>query len=215
MKTLFFSTKPYDKEYFNSSNKDYHLDLRFVEEKLSLDTVSLINDEVAVCVFVNDTLDREVLSALREVGVKLIVLRCAGFNNVDIKSAHEFGLTVVRVPAYSPNAVAEHTLCLMLSLNRKVHRAYYRVRDGNFSLDGLLGFDFSGHTLGIIGTGKIGTIVARITSAMGMKILAYDPVINVECEKLNVSYVDMDTLLSKSDVISIHCPLTPETKYHY
>ena len=140
-------------------------------------------------------------------------MRCAGYNNVDIKAAHEFGLKVVRVPAYSPHAVAEHTVCLMLALNRKVYRSYNRVRDGNFSLDGLLGFKFSGRTVGIIGTGAIGAIVARITSGMGMKVLAYDPVHNPECKNIGVSYVTMDQIIIQSDVISLHCPLTKETQH--
>ncbi|MDH5712052.1 MAG: 2-hydroxyacid dehydrogenase, partial [Gammaproteobacteria bacterium] len=146
-------------------------------------------------------------------GIKIIALRCAGFNNVDTDAAHKLNITVVRVPAYSPNAVAEHTVGLMLSLNRKIHRAYNRVRDSNFALDGLLGFDFSGRTIGIVGTGRIGSIVARIMSAMGMDVLAFDPVKNIECEKIGVNYVGFDELLTRSDVISLHCPLTDETKH--
>ncbi|GMR07401.1 MAG: 2-hydroxyacid dehydrogenase [Gammaproteobacteria bacterium] len=213
MKVIFFSTKHYDEECFSSSNEYYCHDLRFVEARLSPDTVSLLAGEPAICVFVNDTLDRQVLSKLSDAGVRLIALRCAGYNNVDIKAARELGLTVVRVPAYSPYAVAEHTVCLMLSLGRKVHRAYYRVRDGNFSLDGLLGFDFCGRTLGIVGSGRIGSVVARIMSAMGMKVLAHDPFHDPDCENIGVSYVDMDHLLAESDVISLHCPLTPETNH--
>lgn len=213
MKTIIFSTKQYDKEYFLFANERYKQELQFVEEKLSKNTVRLINGELAVCVFVNDILNREVLLELSNIGVKLIALRCAGYNNVDIKAAREFGLTVVRVPAYSPHAVAEHTICLMLSLNRKVHRAYYRVREGNFSLEGLLGFDFFGHTLGIVGTGKIGAIVARIATAMGMKVLAHDPISNPDCISYGVKYVTIDELLEESDVITMHCPLTHETNH--
>jgi len=213
MKTIFFSTKQYDKEYFMFSNKRYKQNLRFVEEKLSINTVSLITDELVVCVFVNDCLDRNVIVELSNRGVKLIALRCAGYNNVDIRAANEFGLGVVRVPSYSPHAVAEHTICLMLALNRKVHRAYSRIRDGNFSLQGLLGFDCYGRTLGVIGVGKIGSIVARIATAMGMKVLACDPTINPECEGCGVKYVDKDELLAESDVISIHCPLTADTNH--
>ncbi len=213
MKVIFYSTKHYDEECFSSSNERYSHDLRFVEARLSSDTVSLLAGEPAICVFVNDTLDRNVLSKLADAGVRLIALRCAGYNNVDIKAAHELGLTVVRVPAYSPYAVAEHTVCLMLSLSRKVHRAYYRVRDGNFSLDGLLGFDFFGRTLGIVGTGRIGSVLAHIMGAMGMKLLAHDPFHDPDCENIGVSYVDMDQLLAESDVISLHCPLTPETNH--
>ncbi len=213
MKVIFYGAKKYDEECFKSSSESYTHDIRFVEAKLSCDTVSLINGEEAVCVFVNDTLDRNVLLKLAEAGIKLIVLRCAGYNNVDVKSAHEFGLKVVRVPAYSPYAAAEHAVCLMLALNRKVHRAYSRVREGNFSLGGLLGFDFFGRTMGVIGTGKIGSIVTRIMSGMGMKVIAYDSIRNPECEKQGVTYVSMDQLFSESDVISLHCPLTPETEH--
>lgn len=213
MKVIFFSSKHYDEEYFILSNKNYNHDIRFVEAKLTYDTVNLISGESVVCAFVNDTLDRKVLSLLAKLNVKLIALRCAGFNNVDISAASEFGLKIVRVPAYSPDAVAEHTVCLMLSLNRKIYRAYNRVRDGNFSLDGLLGFDFSGKTIGIVGTGKIGSIVARIMSAMGMSILAYDPVHNPECIEFGVKYVNIEQLFMESDVISLHCPLNSETKH--
>jgi len=213
MKVIFFSSKQYDEEYFKRSNNNYNHELRFLESKLNIDTVNLINGESTICVFVNDILDHKVLLKLSNVGVKLIALRCAGYNNVDMDAAHKLDLTVVRVPAYSPYAVGEHTIGLMLSLNRKVHRAYQKVRDGNFSLDGLLGFDFHGRTMGIIGTGRIGTVVARITSAMGMKVVAHDPVRNPECENLGVNYVDMDYLLKHSDVISIHCPLTAKTKH--
>jgi D-lactate dehydrogenase len=213
MKVIFFSSKRYDEEYFIASNKSYKLDLRFVEARLAPDTVSLISGESAVCAFVNDVLDRKVLSLLAGLNVKLIALRCAGFNNVDINAANEFGLKIVRVPAYSPYAVAEHTVCLMLALNRKIYRAYNRVREGNFSLDGLLGFDFSGKTIGIVGTGKIGSIVARIMHAMGMNVLAYDPVHNPECLELGVKYVSLEQLFKESDVISLHCPLNGETKH--
>ncbi len=213
MKTVFFSSKRYDETYFNTSNEHYAHDIRFVEARLTKDTVSLIDGESAVCAFVNDVLDREVLSLLSESKIKLIALRCAGFNNVDINAANELGIKVVRVPAYSPNAVAEHTVCLMLALNRKIYRAYNRVRDGNFSLDGLLGFDFSGKTLGIVGTGKIGAIVARILCAMGMKVLAYDLMPNQECVDYGVSYVGIEQLFRESNVISLHCPLSPVTQH--
>ena len=213
MRVLFYSSKPHDKEYFEAANQDFSFELRFVEEKLSEHSVQLITDESAICAFVNDVLSRDVLAALAKTGVKLIALRCAGFNNVDMNTARELGLTVVRVPAYSPHAVAEHTLCLMLSLNRKVHRAYFRTRDGNFSLQGLLGFDLHGRTLGIIGTGKIGAVLAKTTTAMGMRVIANDPVRSSECERYGVEYVSVDQLLAESDIISLHCPLTPETKH--
>ena len=213
MKIIFFSTKPYDKKYFITSNNLYNYDIRFIKSRLNIETVKLINNEAVICVFVNDTLDKKVLTALSQTGVKLIALRCAGYNNVDLAVAQQLGMTVMHVPAYSPNAVAEHTVCLMLSLNRKIHRAYSRVREGNFSLDGLLGFDFASRTLGIIGTGKIGSIVARIMKAMGMTVIAYDTKINPECEKMGVSYESLEYLLTNSDVISLHCPLTADTKH--
>jgi D-lactate dehydrogenase len=213
MKIIFFSAKPYDEEYFKSSNVHYQHDIHFVEARLFPETVSLLNGESVVCTFVNDSLDRAVLSGLSQAGVKLIALRCAGYNNVDLKSTQQYGLRVVRVPAYSPYAVAEHALCLMLALNRKVYRAYNRVREGNFSLEGLLGFDFHGRTLGLIGSGRIGLEVARITTAMGVRVLISDPLKNPQCEKLGAHYVDIEQLLVESDVISLHCPLTPQTKY--
>ncbi len=213
MNIIFFSSKAYDEEYFSLANENYGHNIRFVEPKLSCDTVNMISGEDAVCVFVNDILDRKTISLLTKSNIKLIALRCAGFNNVDIKAADEFSLTVIRVPAYSPSAVAEHTVCLMLSLNRKIYRAYNRVRDGNFSLDGLLGFDFSGKTAGIVGTGKIGTIVIRILSSMGMKVLAYDPQHNSECIAAGAEYVSMEQLFVHADVISLHCPLSDETRH--
>ncbi len=213
MKIIFFSSKAYDKEFFCLANKNFEHDIRFVDAKLTSDTVRLIKNETVVCVFVNDVLDREVLTLLSKQNIKLIALRCAGFNNVDISLATELGINVVRVPAYSPSSVAEHTVCLMLSLNRKVYRAYNRVRDGNFSLNGLLGFDFSGKTLGIVGAGNIGTIVARIMGAMGMKVLVYDPVQHQECHACGVEYVGIDQLFRKSDVISLHCPLNAGTRH--
>jgi len=209
MKIIFFSAKKYDEEYFRLSNKYACHSLKFTEVPLNNDTISLITDEQVACVFVNDVLDYDVLFNLSKTTIKLIALRCAGFNNIDIKAAQKLGFTVVNVPAYSPNAVAEHTVSMMLALNRNIHRAYSRVRDGNFSLEGLLGYDFNGHTIGIIGTGRIGSIVAQIMQSMGMKILAYDPV----CKNEGIKYVDLDTLLSQSDVISIHCPLNEATKH--
>lgn len=213
MNIVFYSTKPYDEDFFKSSNQNYGHKLRFLEPRLISETANLVNDEQVVCAFVNDTLDQDVLSKLNGLGTKLIALRCAGYNNVDLKAANESGIKVVFVPAYSPNAVAEHAVCLMLALNRKIHRAYSRVHEGNFSLDGLLGFDFNGHTAGIIGTGKIGSIVAKILLAFGMKVLAYDPVRNPDCEQSGVVYVEKEELYSRSDVISLHCPLTSEATH--
>ncbi|MDX8387884.1 MAG: 2-hydroxyacid dehydrogenase [Ghiorsea sp.] len=211
MNILFFSAKAYDRTCFDAANTTYQHNIRYIEAKLSAETAYLVRDVQVVCVFVNDTLDEPVLSKLAESGVKLIALRCAGFNNVDMKAAKALGLTVVHVPAYSPYAVAEHTLCLMLALNRKVHKAYNRVRDGNFSLNGLLGFDFHGKTAGIIGTGRIGVLVAKTLSAMGMKVLAYDPNQISNPQDSGFSYADLPTLLATSDVISLHCPLTNDT----
>jgi len=209
MKIIFFSAKKYDEEYFLLSNKQACHSLKFTEASLTNDTINLITDEQVACVFVNDVLNYEVLLRLSKTTIKLIALRCAGFNNVDIKSARELGFTVVNVPAYSPNAVAEHAVAIMLSLNRNIHRSYSRVRDGNFTLDGLLGFDFSGKTIGIIGAGRIGSLVAQIMQSMGMQVLAYDP----DSDKKDIQYVDMDTLFSQSDVISLHCPLNDATKH--
>lgn len=213
MNILFFNAKPYDKDFFTHANQQYKHQIRFVDAKLNLDTVDLINNEKAICLFVNECADRDVIQRLAQTGVQLIALRCAGFNNVDIKAAHEFGITVVRVPAYSPYAVAEHTLGLMLSLNRKIYRAYNRVRDGNFALDGLLGFDFHGRTAGIIGTGRIGILVAKLLVGMGMKVIAYDLQHHPDSGTLGIHYVSLDDLLAQADVISLHCPLTPSTHH--
>lgn len=163
--------------------------------------------------FVNDQLDASVLEILASHGTRLIALRCAGFNNVDLKVAAKLGMTIVRVPAYSPYAVAEHTIGLILTLNRKIHRAYNRVREGNFSLDGLLGFDLHGRTIGIVGTGKIGQIVAQIMQGFGCRLLAYDLHPNSVCEAAGAKYVELSKLLSDSDIITLHCPLTPETHH--
>jgi D-lactate dehydrogenase len=167
----------------------------------------------AVCTFVHDRLDRAVLAALRDQGTRLVALRCAGFNQVDLEAAGALGLTVLRVPAYSPHAVAEHTVGLILSLNRKIHRAYGRVREGNFALDGLLGFDLCGRTAGIVGTGKIGAVVARILHGIGCRLLAHDVAPNPECEALGATYVPLARLLAESDVVTLHCPLVPATHH--
>jgi D-lactate dehydrogenase len=164
-------------------------------------------------VFVNDQLNAETLQTLAQQGTRLIALRCAGFNNVDLKTAAELSMTVVRVPAYSPHAVAEHTLGLILALNRKIHRAYARVREGNFALEGLLGFDLNGLTAGVIGTGQIGVVVARILLGFGCKVIAYDPYPNAECEALGVAYVPLNRLLNGADIVTLHCPLTPDTHH--
>lgn len=213
MKVAVFSTKAYDQQFLEMANVSYGHDLTFFEPRLTPKTSILADQFPAVCVFVNDQVDATVLSALARQGTRLIALRCAGFNNVDLAAAHELGITVVRVPAYSPYAVAEHTVGLILTLNRKIHRAYARVREGNFTLEGLLGFDLHRRTVGIVGTGKIGMLVAQIMKGFGCRILAYDPFPNPVCEELGVQYVSLPELFAESDIVTLHCPLTPDTHY--
>ena len=213
MRTVFFSTKPYDQRSFTESNGPHGHELTFLEPRLSPATAVLASGFPAVCVFVNDQVSGEVIEAMASSGTRLIALRSAGFNHVDLAAAERHGLTVVRVPAYSPYAVAEFTVALILALNRRIYRAYTRVREGNFALDGLLGFDLSGRTVGIVGTGKIGTVVARIMTGFGCRVLAVDRAPNPDCAALGVSYVDLPTLLERSDIVTLHCPLFPET-YH-
>jgi D-lactate dehydrogenase len=213
MKVAVFNTKPYDRDFLITANYDHEHDLVFFEPQLDRHTAPLARGYPAVCAFVNDELDATTLEILAHNGTRLIALRCAGFNQVDLKRADELGLIVVRVPAYSPYAVAEHTVGLMLTLNRKIHRAYNRVREGNFSLNGLLGFDFHGRTVGVIGTGKIGQIVAQIMQGFGCQILASDVQPNPVCEKLGAKYVELPKLFATSDVITLHCPLTPQTHH--
>ena len=213
MKIAFFSTKPYDRKYFDLANQNFGHEITYFETRLTRQTLKLAEGFECACAFVNDQLDASTLIALAAQGTRLIALRCAGFNNVDVNSAKELGISVVRVPAYSPYAVAEHTVGLMLALNRKVYWAHSRVREGNFSLDGLLGFDMRGRTAGIIGTGKIGECVIRILNGFGCKIIAYDKYKNPACEELGVEYVSMEELFAQSDIVSLHCPLFKET-YH-
>lgn len=212
-KIAFFGAKPYDIASFDKVNEKYNYDIRYYKGHLNPNNVVLTQDTDAVCIFVNDTADAAVIDAMVDNGVKLLPLRCAGFNNVDLKAA-KGKLPVVRVPAYSPYAVAEYSLALMLSLNRKIHRAYWRTRDGNFSLNGLMGFDMHGKTIGIIGTGKIARILIRLLKGFGMRILAYDlyPDMKFAGEE-GISYVSLDELYRESDIISLHCPLTDQTKY--
>ena len=212
-KIAFFGAKPYDIASFDKVNEKYNYDIRYYKGHLNPNNVVLTQDTDAVCIFVNDTADAAVIDAMVNNGVKLLALRCAGFNNVDLKAA-KGKLPVVRVPAYSPYAVAEYSLALMLSLNRKIHRAYWRTRDGNFSLNGLMGFDMHGKTIGIIGTGKIARILIRLLKGFGMRILAYDlyPDMKFAGEE-GISYVSLDELYRESDIISLHCPLTDQTKY--
>lgn len=209
MKVAMFSTKPYDQESFARANSNH--ELHFLEARLDKNTVALAAGYPAICVFVNDDLSAPVLDVLYEHGVRLVALRCAGFNNVDLHHADKIGMIVMRVPAYSPYAVAEHTLGLIMSLNRGIHRAYSRVRDGNFSLNGLLGFDLHGCTVGIIGTGRIGRIFAGIMQGLGCHIVAYDPCPDVAAEEMGLEYLTLAELYQRADIISLHCPLTPDT----
>jgi D-lactate dehydrogenase len=213
MKVAVFSTKAYDRKFLEAANSHNQHELVFFEPRLNRDTAILAAGFPAVCVFVHDLADAPTLEILASRGTCLLALRCAGFNNVDLKAAAELGMTVVRVPAYSPYAVAEHTVGLILSLNRKIHRAYNRVREGNFSLDGLLGFDLHGRTVGIIGTGKIGVIVGQIMKGFGCHLLAYDVYHNPEWEALGAKYVELSELFAHSDIITLHCPLTSQTNH--
>ena len=213
MKVAVFSTKPYDRTFLSARNQQYGHDLNFLNPGLDLQTVALANGFPAICVFVNDLVNRPILETLASSGTHLVALRCAGYNNVDLDAADELGITIVRVPAYSPYAVAEHAIALILTLNRKIHRAYYRVREGNFALNGLLGFDLYGRTVGIIGTGKIGRIVGQILHSFGCKLLAYDLYPNSEFGENYAEYVSLEQLYNQSDIITLHCPLTPETHH--
>ena len=213
MEIAFFGAKPYDIASFDKVNEKYNYDIKYFKGHLNPNNVVLTQDADAVCIFVNDTADAAVIDAMADNGVKLLALRCAGFNNVDLEAA-KGKLPVVRVPAYSPYAVAEYSLALMLSLNRKIHRAYWRTRDGNFSLNGLMGFDMHGKTVGIIGTGKIAKILIRILKGLGMHILAYDVYPDYKfAEEEGITYTTLDELYKNSDIISLHCPLTEQTRY--
>lgn len=213
VKIAFFSTKPYDQTFFEAENAGRGHALAWLEASLSPATAPLAAGHDAVCAFVNDDLGAGVLETLARGGTRFIALRSAGFNHVDLAAAARLGLQVVRVPAYSPHAVAEHTVALILALNRRIHRAHARVREGNFALDGLMGFDLHGRTAGLVGTGTIGACVARILAGFGMRLLGHDPVRNPEAEAAGVEYVDLAALYAGSDVISLHCPLTPATRH--
>jgi len=208
-----FSTKPYDERFLEAANRDGRHEITFLEPRLSPETAPLASGFRAVCAFVNDRLSRATLQILASGGTELVALRSAGFNHVDLVAAEELGVTVSRVPAYSPHAVAEHTVGLMLALNRRIHRAHARVREGNFSLEGLLGFDFHRRTVGIVGTGRIGLEVGRILGGFGCRLFAYDPVPNDEAGSLGIEYVDLDQVFGESDVVTLHVPLTPETHH--
>ncbi|MHC4065627.1 MAG: 2-hydroxyacid dehydrogenase, partial [Planctomycetota bacterium] len=213
MRIAVFSTKPYTRPFFAEANGEYGHELTFLESRLTRETADLAAGYAAVCVFVNDELDGVVLEKLAGSGTHVVALRCAGFNNVDLGAAEQLGLRVIRVPRYSPHAVAEHTVGLMLALNRKIHRAAARAREGNFDLEGLMGFDLHGRTVGIVGTGEIGTVVARIMDGFGCRLLASDVRVDPECEGLGARYVDLPELLAESDIISLHCPLVRETHH--
>ena len=213
MRVAVFSTKPHDREFLGQAASHFKHELTFFEPRLTDETVQLAAGFPAVCIFVNGRLDAPVIEQLAANGTRFIALRCAGFNNVDLPAALKAGLSIVRVPAYSPHAVAEHTVALMLALNRNIHRAYNRVREGNFALNGLMGFDLCGRTVGIVGTGKIGEVVAQIMKGFGCHILAYDVKPNPECTALGATYVELPELFSKADIITLHCPLTPTTRH--
>jgi len=213
MKVAFFSTKPYDQKSFEMTNQDFGHEMVFFEPRLTAKTAALAAGFPALCVFINDDLGETTLRTIASTGTSLIALRCAGFNHVDLKIAQELGITVVRVPAYSPYAVAEHAVGLILMLNRKLYRAYNRVRDDNFALNGLLGFDIYGKTVGVVGTGKIGHCFAQIMQGFGCKLLAYDVYQNPACLEMGVEYVELPDLLAQADIISLHCPLLPATQY--
>lgn len=208
MRIAVFSTRPYERAPFEQRNRAHGFAITFFEHRLNAETAALAAGHACVCAFVNDDLSAPVLARLSAGGTRLIALRSAGYNHVELKAAARLGLTVVRVPAYSPYAVAEHAVALILTLNRKMHRAYNRVREGNFSLDGLLGFDLHGKTVGVVGTGKIGQVFAGILRGFGCRILAHDPYPSGPLE-----YVSLNRLLAESDIVSLHCPLTPETRH--
>ncbi|WON73671.1 2-hydroxyacid dehydrogenase [Nitrosospira sp. Is2] len=213
MKVAVCSAQSYDREFLLAANRDFEHELVFFDSRLSGETRQVVAGFPAVCVFVNDTLDAAVLEALAAQGTRLIALRCAGFNNVDIHAASRLGLRVARVPAYSPYSVAEHGVGLMLSLDRHLHQAYNRVRNGNFALHGLLGFELRGRTVGIVGTGRIGTAVARILHGFGCRLIACDPQQSDECLRLGVEYVPLEKLYADSDIVTLHCPLNPQTHH--
>ena len=206
-KICFFDTKPYDKIYFDSLKEKYDIEIEYFEPKLGPKTAFMAKEFEVVVAFVNDTIDKKTIDILYENGTRLIAMRCAGYNNIDFKAAYG-KIHVVRVPEYSPYAVAEHAMALLLSLNRKIHKAYIRTRDFNFSLNGLTGFDLHGKTIGVIGTGKIGRVFIDICKGFGMKVIAYDP---YPIKNSNIDYVSLEELFKESDLISLHCPLTKDT----
>ncbi|WP_233809181.1 2-hydroxyacid dehydrogenase [Paraburkholderia sp. HP33-1] len=213
MEVAIFSSTRYERQYLDEANKVEQHKLRYFDVLLEMDTVGLAAGYGAVCIFVNDRADAQVLEALRKGGTGLLALRCTGFNNVDLKAAARLGVKVVRVVTYSPNSVAEHAVALLLAINRKVHRAYNRTRDSNFSLDGLTGFDLCGKTVAVVGTGKIGCVFAKIMLGFGCKVIGFDPYRSAEFEALGLDYAKPGEVAEMADIISLHCPLTPAT-YH-
>ena len=211
MKIAFFSSKMYDREFFDRYNTRH--EIIYFDAPLNEQTVNLARDCEVICAFVNDKITATVIAALKANGVRLIALRSAGFNNTDIAAAKAYHIPVVRVPAYSPHAVAEHALALILTLNRKTHKAYNRVREGNFSLERLMGFDLFGKTVGVIGTGKIGQIFCTIMLGIGCKVLAFDVIANKDLEAAGVEYLPLIDIFQQSDIISLHCPLTEQTRH--
>ena len=211
MKIAVFSTQKYDREFLSAVPTEHKF--IFFEAQLNNDTVNLTQGFDGVCIFVNDHADSEIITELKNNGIKVIALRCAGFNNVDVKAAEKAGIRVVRVPAYSPEAVAEHAVALIMTLNRKTHKAYLRIKENNFSLERLTGFNIYGKTVGVVGTGKIGKAFCKIMLGFGAKVIAYDKFEDEEAKKLGINYVTFEEVLKNSDIISLHCPLTPETKY--
>lgn len=214
MTTAFFDTKPYDRQSFGRATDGECIQWRFHDFRLTAETAAAAQGAQAVCVFVSDRVDATCLEVLARLGVRLVALRCAGFNNVDLAAAKALGIAVTRVPAYSPHAVAEHTVGLLLALNRKIHRAYNRVRELNFSLNGLVGFDVCGKTVGIVGTGRIGRITAQIFRGFDTQVVAFDPVPDTGwAAQHGITYADLDTLLARSEIVSLHAPLTAETHF--
>jgi D-lactate dehydrogenase len=213
MRIAVFNTKPYDQRYLADANGRYGFDLTFLEPRLTLETAPLAAGVGTVCLFVNDRADAAVIAALASGGTRLIALRCAGYNNVDLRAAAAHDMAVVRVPAYSPYAVAEHTVALMLALNRHTPRAVSRVRDGNFALDGLLGFDLHGKTVGVVGTGRIGVATVAILRGFGCRVLVFDPAPSPAAHDLGAEPAPLDRLFAESDVVTLHCPLSPATHH--
>jgi D-lactate dehydrogenase len=214
IRVLFYDTKPYDQQSFDAANTQYQFDFKYLRSHLNEDTAVISKGYNAVCLFVNDQLTANIADILAENNIHLVALRCAGYNNVDLRAVFNKRIHVVRVPAYSPYAVAEHAVALMLALNRKTHKAYYRTRDNNFNINGLIGFDMYRKTAGVIGTGQIGRILIQILKGFGMRVLAYDKFPNqAHADQMGFEYVELDDLYGQSDIISLHCPLTKDTHH--